>query len=81
MVSVKDSVTSGLLAYGSVEGMEAGGSSGCPVTPQLKFTWGYATEDASTEDGTHATKRRKREAVNGSNRDVGMEVKGLLGPC
>ena len=50
MVSVKDSVTSGLPAHGSLEGMEAGGSSGHLATPQFKFTWGHAAEDGSTED-------------------------------
>ena len=50
MVSVKDSVTSRLLAHGSMEGMEAGRSSGHPVTPQFKFTWGHVAEDGSTED-------------------------------
>ena len=45
---VKDSVTSGLFAHGSMEGMEAGGSSGQPVAPQFKFggsfvakSWGH----------------------------------------
>ena len=35
VVSVKDSVSSGLLAHGSMEGMEASGSSGHPATPQV----------------------------------------------
>ena len=39
-VSVKDLVTSGLPVHRSLEGMEAGGSSGHPTTPQFKFTWG-----------------------------------------
>ena len=50
MVSVKDSVTSGLLAHGSMEGMEAGGLSGHPATSLFKFTWGNAVEDGSTKD-------------------------------
>ena len=50
VVSVKDSVTSGLPAHGSLEGMEAGGSSGHPAAPQFKFTWGHTAEDGSTED-------------------------------
>ena len=37
VVSVKDSVTSGLFAHVSMEGTEAGGSSGHPVTPQFKL--------------------------------------------
>ena len=43
-------VTFGLPAHGSVEGMEAGGSSGHPATPQFKFTWGHVVEDGNTED-------------------------------
>ena len=41
VVSVKDSVTSGLLAHGSMEGMEAGGSSGQPAAPQFKSWWKF----------------------------------------
>ena len=33
------------------------------------------------ENGIRATKRRKREAVNGSDGDVGMEVEGYLAPA
>ena len=33
-----------------MEGMEAGGSSGHPVTPQFKFMWDHVAEDGSTKD-------------------------------
>ena len=84
MVSIKDSITSGLPTPRSLEGMEVGGSSGHPATPQFKFTWDHAVEDVSTDDvgknGTRATKSRKRGAVNVSNGNVWMEVEGLLDP-
>ena len=50
MVSVKDLVTSGLPTHGSLEGMEAGGMSGHPATPQFKFIWGHAPKDESIDD-------------------------------
>ena len=50
VVSVKDSVTSRVLAHGSMKGMEAGGSSGHPTTPHFKFTSGHVVEEGSTED-------------------------------
>ena len=50
MVSVKDLVTSGLFPHGSRKGADAGRSSGHLAAPQLKFTWGHAAENGSTED-------------------------------
>ena len=42
--------TSKLPAHESLGGMEAGGSSGHPATPQFKLTWGHAAKDGSTEN-------------------------------
>ena len=85
MASVKDLVTSGLFAHGSMEGMEVSGSSGHPMTPQFKFGGSFIVGHGSTEDmgknDTRATKRRKRGAVIGSDGGVGMGVERLLGPC
>ena len=50
VVSVKDSATSGLLAHGSMEGMEASGSSGHPATPQFKFGGSFIVGQGSTEE-------------------------------
>ena len=74
MVSVKDSVTFGLPAHGSMEGMEAGGLDGCLTRPHFKFALSHVAEDVSTDDveknGTHAIKNRKRGAVDGPDGDV-----------
>ena len=50
MVSVKESVTSGLFAHGSMEGTEAGALSGHPATPQFKFGGSFIAGHGSTED-------------------------------
>ena len=50
MVNVKDFVTSRLPTHGLTEGMEADRSEGCSTMAQLKFTWGHAAEDGSTDD-------------------------------
>ena len=48
--SVKDSVTSGLPSRGHGEGVEASGSSGYLVIPEIRFTKGYVAEDDDVED-------------------------------
>ena len=50
MVSVKDLVTSGLLAHGSMEGMEAGGLSGHPAAPQFTFGGSFVAGHRITEE-------------------------------
>ena len=50
VVSVKDSVTSGLFAHGSMEGMEAGGSSGQPAAPQFTFGGSFVAGHGGTDD-------------------------------
>ena len=50
VVSVKDLVTPGLLAHGSMEGMEASGSSRHPTAPQFKFGGSFVVGHGSTED-------------------------------
>ena len=50
MVNVKDSATSGLLAHGQREGMEAGGSSGHPAAPPFKFDGSFVAGHGSTEN-------------------------------
>ena len=50
VVSVKDSVTSGLFAHGSMEGMEAGRSSGQPAAPQFKFGGSFVAGHGGTDD-------------------------------
>ena len=50
VVNVKDAVTSGLLAHGPVEGMEAGGSSERPGMPKFKSIEGYVAEDVGTKE-------------------------------
>ena len=50
MISVKDSVTSGLLAHGSSEGREAGGSNEHPAAPQFTFGGSFLAGHGSTED-------------------------------
>ena len=83
VVSVKDSVTSGLFTHGSMEGTEAGGSSGHPTTPQFKFGGSFIAGHGSTEDiGKTALVPQKEEkgVVIGSDGYVRMGVKGLLGP-
>ena len=49
-VSVKDSVTSGLLAHGSMEGREAGGSSGHPTAPPFTFGGSFVAGHGDTDD-------------------------------
>ena len=48
-VSVKDSVTSGLLAHGSMEGREAGRSSRHPAAPQFTFSGSFVASHGITE--------------------------------
>ena len=50
VVSVKDSVTSGLPAHGSLREMEVGGSSRHSMTLSFKFTRGHVAEKGSTDD-------------------------------
>ena len=50
VVSFKDSVTSGLLAHGSMEGMETSGLSGHPTAPQFKFGGSFVAGHGSTQD-------------------------------
>ena len=50
MVSVKDSVTSGLFAHGLMEGREAGGSSGHPAAPQFTFGGSFVAGHGGNED-------------------------------
>ena len=49
-VSVKDSVTSGLFAHGSMEGREAGRSSGHPTAPQFTFGGSFVAGHGIIED-------------------------------
>ena len=65
--------------------MEAGGSSGHPVTPQFKFAWGHAAEDGSTEDiGKTALvpqKEEKGELSLGPMVTSGWESKDYSAPA
>ena len=62
VVSVKDSVTFGLFAHGSMEGMEVGGSSGQPVAPQFKFGGSFVAAHGGTDDmGKTALMPQKEE--------------------
>ena len=47
--TVKDSITFRLPTQGHEEGVEANGSSGCPVIPESKFGKGYMAKDDGTE--------------------------------
>ena len=49
-VSVKDSVTSRNLAHGSMEGREAGKSSGHPAAPQFTFGGSFVAGHGGTDD-------------------------------
>ena len=85
VVSVKDSVTSGLFAHGSMEGMEAGGSSGHPATPQFKFGGSFIAGHGSTEDvGKTALvpqKEEKGELSLGPMVTPGWESKDYSAPA
>ena len=48
--SVKDFVTSRLLARGYGEGVEAGGLGGCPAMAEFKFGMSYMAEDDGIEE-------------------------------
>ena len=63
VVSVKDSVTSGLFAHGSMKGTEVGGSSGHPMTPQFKFGGSFVAGHGSTEDmgKRHSCHKKKKK--------------------
>ena len=65
--------------------MEAGGSSGRPVTPQFKFTWGHVAKDGSTEDvGKMALippKSEKGELPMGLMVTSGWKSKDYLAPA
>ena len=50
MVSVKDSVTSGLPAHESLGGTETGGMSGHPVTREFKFAQDHAVKEGRADD-------------------------------
>ena len=50
VVSVKDSVTSGLPAHESLEGTETGGMGGHPATPEFKFAQDHAVKEGSADD-------------------------------
>ena len=50
VASVKDSVTSRLLAQGHGEDMDASGSSGHPVTPEFKFVGSFMARDGDAEE-------------------------------
>ena len=50
VVSVKDSVTSGLPAHELLEGTEAGGMSGHPATPEFKLVRDHAVKEGSADD-------------------------------
>ena len=83
-VSVKDSVTSGLLAHGFTEGIEVSGSSEHPMTPKFKFAKDEAATDADTnkwEKWHSCQAMQKRDDVDGSYGGIRMEVNRILGPC
>ena len=48
--SVKDSVTSGLPTQEHGEGVEASGSTRCPVVPEFKFRGSFVASDGSTKN-------------------------------
>ena len=60
-VSVKDSVTSGLLAHGSMEGREAGGSSGHPTAPQFTFGGSFVAGHGITDEMRKTALMPKKE--------------------
>ena len=61
-VSVKDSVTSGLFAHGSMERREVGGSSGHPAAPQFTFGGSFVVGHGGTNDMAkrHSCQKKKK---------------------